>query len=85
MATQIEHGHCGFLVANVEEAATSIGALLRDRTLRRNMGRRAHQRVAPAFPYDSVARGLARFNRRPDAASGEIVCGGTEERCIALE
>jgi trehalose synthase len=46
---QIQHGHSGFLVANVEEAATSIGVLLRDRALRRNMGRRAQQRVRRHF------------------------------------
>jgi len=43
------HGYSGFLVAIVEEAAQNIAVLLRDRALRRNMGRRAQQCVRRRF------------------------------------
>jgi trehalose synthase len=72
---QIEHGHCGFLVANVEEAATSIGALLRDRALRRNMGRRAHQRVRRHFLMTRLLEDwldlIAALTQRPARSSVE--------------
>jgi trehalose synthase len=46
---QIEHGRSGFLVKDVEAAASHIRVLLGDAKLRRNMGRRAHERVRRHF------------------------------------
>jgi trehalose synthase len=46
---QIEHGRSGFLVKDVEAAARHIRVLLGDAKLRRNMGRRAHERVRRHF------------------------------------
>jgi trehalose synthase len=46
---QIQHGQSGFLVADVEEAAAQITTLLSDPTLRRNVGRRARERVRRHF------------------------------------
>src|SRR5262245_5704815 len=46
---QIVDGRSGFLVNSVEEPATPIGTRLRDRVLRRSMGRRAQQRVRQHF------------------------------------
>ena len=46
---QIEHGRTGFLVTDVEAAARHMSLLLGDAKLRRNMGRRAHERVRRHF------------------------------------
>jgi trehalose synthase len=46
---QIEEGRCGFLVGDVPTAAQRIRELLEDATLRRKMGRRAHERVRRHF------------------------------------
>lgn len=46
---QIVHGQSGYLVSDVDEAAATIVALLRNPTLRRNMGRRARERVRRHF------------------------------------
>lgn len=46
---QINHGQSGILVDNVEQAATSIATLLGDPILRRNIGRRARERVRRHF------------------------------------
>jgi trehalose synthase len=46
---QIEEGRSGFLVGDVEAAAQRISELLGNATLRRKMGRRAHERVRRHF------------------------------------
>lgn len=46
---QIIHGDCGYLVSNNEEAKTAIRELLSDPGLRKQMGEKAHQRVAEHF------------------------------------
>jgi len=46
---QIIDGHSGFLVENVEQAAACIETLLGDATIRRRVGRRAHERVRRHF------------------------------------
>ena len=46
---QIIDGHSGFLVENVEQAAVCIETLLGDATIRRRVGRRAHERIRRHF------------------------------------
>ena len=46
---QIVDGHSGCLVSDVQQAAQQIGLLLGDRRMRRNMGRRARERVRRHF------------------------------------
>jgi trehalose synthase len=46
---QIIDGHSGFLVENVEQTAVCIETLLGDATIRRRVGRRAHERVRRHF------------------------------------
>jgi trehalose synthase len=46
---QIVHGQSGFLVSDVKDAAAHITTLLLDPALRRNMGRRAKERVRRHF------------------------------------
>jgi len=46
---QIIDGRSGFLVENVEQAAVCIETLLGDPTIRRRVGRRAHERVRRHF------------------------------------
>ena len=46
---QIINGQSGFLVSNVEEAARHITMLLKDPRMRRNLGRRARERVRRHF------------------------------------
>jgi trehalose synthase len=46
---QIVDGHSGCLVSDVPQAAAQIGLLLGDQKMRRNMGRRARERVRRHF------------------------------------
>jgi trehalose synthase len=46
---QIVHGQSGYLVSDVEQAAATIAALLHNPALRRNIGRRARERVRRHF------------------------------------
>jgi trehalose synthase len=46
---QIINGQCGFLVSDVQQAAAHITMLLKDPTTRRNVGRRARERVRRHF------------------------------------
>jgi trehalose synthase len=46
---QIVDGQSGCLVSDVQQAAAQIGLLLSDQTRRRNMGRRARERVRRHF------------------------------------
>ena len=46
---QIVHGQSGFLVGDVEQAADHISMLLGDAGMRRNIGRRATERVRRHF------------------------------------
>jgi trehalose synthase len=75
---QIVHGQSGFLVSNVDQAAATIAALLLDPALRRNVGRRARERVRRHFLLTrlleewmdligalALGRGLAATTQRP--------------------
>ncbi len=46
---QIAHGQSGYLVSDVDQAAATIAALLHNPAVRRNIGRRARERVRRHF------------------------------------
>jgi glycosyltransferase involved in cell wall biosynthesis len=46
---QIVDGYCGLLADDVEQAAAQIALLLGDQRMRRNIGRRARERVRRHF------------------------------------
>jgi trehalose synthase len=46
---QIQHGQSGYLVSDVDQAAAAIAAMLLNSALRRNIGRRARERIRRHF------------------------------------
>jgi trehalose synthase len=70
---QIIDGYCGLLADNVEQAAAQIAMLLNDQRMRRNIGRRARERVRRHFLMtrlleqwlDLIAALTARSQTRP--------------------
>jgi|SoiMethySBSTD1v2_1073268.scaffolds.fasta_scaffold14912_5 trehalose synthase len=75
---QIINGQSGFLVSNVEEAARHITMLLKDPMLRRNLGRRARERVRRHFlmtrlleDWLDLIAGLT-LRRRPRSSAQEL-------------
>ena len=50
------HGENGYLAKNTDEWRSYLAMLIRDRTLREQMGKRSHELVESKFSFDEASR-----------------------------